>query len=120
MREKKPTLAIHRRRIAQFSLIEALRRKGGSVSAACEEVGISRQTHYNWYREDAHYRDLVDRLIEELEEDLNRWICARIRTDFKERNTEEMESELFVYGKKLIDRILAGENITFNYIKRHG
>ncbi len=41
-------------------MIEALEKSLGVVTTACKTVGISRQTHYEWLREDGQYRDAVD------------------------------------------------------------
>ena len=41
-------------------MIEALEKSLGVVTTACKSVGISRQTHYEWYKEDESYRKQVD------------------------------------------------------------
>lgn len=41
-------------------MIEALEKSLGVVTSACKTVGISRQTHYEWYKEDENYRAEVD------------------------------------------------------------
>ena len=41
-------------------MIEALEKSLGIVTAACKSVGIARQTHYEWYKEDESYRSRVD------------------------------------------------------------
>jgi len=41
-------------------MIEALEKSLGVVTTACKSVGIARQTHYEWYREDEAYRKQVD------------------------------------------------------------
>ena len=40
--------------------IQALTKALGVVKMACESVGISRQTHYNWLKEDAAYKTACD------------------------------------------------------------
>lgn len=37
-------------------MIEALERTLGVVTSACKNVGISRETHYRWMREDDQYK----------------------------------------------------------------
>lgn len=37
-------------------MIEALERSLGVVTSACKNVGISRETHYRWMREDDQYK----------------------------------------------------------------
>ena len=116
MRNKKPTLAIHRRRVAQFSLIEALRRKVGSVSAACEEVGISRQTHYNWYREYGDYREQVDRTIEEFQSNLNRGFSEQLRQNLKTGGKESLRTARTIWEPEVVKRIKRGETHEFNNV----
>jgi hypothetical protein len=52
-----------KRDIHKKAMLEALEASLGVVSTACKEVGISRETHYRWTREDEEYR----RSVEELE-----------------------------------------------------
>ena len=42
------------------AMIDALEKSLGIVSTACDMVGIARQTHYEWYKEDAEYKELAD------------------------------------------------------------
>ena len=46
------------------AMVEALTKALGVVKMACESVGISRQTHYNWLKEDAAYKAACDNLPE--------------------------------------------------------
>jgi hypothetical protein len=48
----------------KVAMIEALTKALGVVKMACESVGISRQTHYNWLKEDAAYKTACDNLPE--------------------------------------------------------
>ena len=41
-------------------LIEALEKSLGIVTPACKEVGVSRETFYRYYREDADFKAEVD------------------------------------------------------------
>lgn len=41
-------------------MIEALEKSLGIVTTACKQVGISRQTHYEWLREDENYKAAVE------------------------------------------------------------
>jgi len=43
-------------------MIEALEKSLGIVTAACKAVGISRDTHYRWMKEDAEYKAQVTEL----------------------------------------------------------
>lgn len=46
------------------SLLESLKECSGIVTFACEKVGLSRQTFYRWYREDAEFKERVDAINE--------------------------------------------------------
>ena len=46
------------------AMVEALTKALGVVKMACETVGISRQTHYNWLKEDAVYKEACKNLPE--------------------------------------------------------
>ena len=38
-------------------LLDSLKECSGIVTFACEKVGLSRQTFYRWYREDAEFKE---------------------------------------------------------------
>jgi len=42
------------------AMVEALEKSLGIVSTAAKQVGISRDTHYRWLKEDAEYKDQVE------------------------------------------------------------
>jgi hypothetical protein len=46
--------------ILKKQMIEALEKTLGVVTGACKKVGISRETHYRWLREDEEYKTLVN------------------------------------------------------------
>lgn len=46
--------------IHKKAMIDALEKSLGVVTTACKSVGIARQTHYEWYREDEDYKKSVD------------------------------------------------------------
>jgi len=46
------------------TMLEALERTLGIVSTACEKAGVSRQTHYNWLKDDPEYKAAVDQIQE--------------------------------------------------------
>lgn len=46
------------------TMLEALERSLGIVSTACEKAGVSRQTHYNWLKDDPEYKAAVDQIQE--------------------------------------------------------
>lgn len=51
-------------KLKKQKLLEALFDCNGVVTAACETVGIVRQTFYNYYNDDAEFREQVDSLSE--------------------------------------------------------
>ena len=42
------------------AMIAALENSLGIVTTACKEVGVSRESHYRWMREDASYKESVE------------------------------------------------------------
>ena len=48
--------------ITKKAMLEALEKSLGVVTSACKAVGISRETHYRWMREDSSYKESVDDL----------------------------------------------------------
>ena len=48
----------------KIAMIQALTKSLGVVKMACESVGISRQTHYNWIKDDEAYKQACDNLPE--------------------------------------------------------
>jgi hypothetical protein len=45
--------------INKKAMIDALEKSLGIVTSACKAVGISRETHYRWMREDEEYSESV-------------------------------------------------------------
>jgi len=45
--------------INKKAMINALEKSLGIVTSACKAVGISRETHYRWMREDEEYNESV-------------------------------------------------------------
>lgn len=48
--------------ITKKAMLQALEKSLGVVTSACKSVGISRETHYRWMKEDEAYRDSVKEL----------------------------------------------------------
>ena len=48
--------------ITKKAMIDALEKSLGIVTSACKAVGISRETHYRWLREDESYKQSVEDL----------------------------------------------------------
>lgn len=51
--------------ILKKAMVEALKKSLGIVSTACQNVEISRQTHYRWLSEDPEYKSQVEDITEE-------------------------------------------------------
>ena len=45
-------------------MIEALKSELGVVTAACEKVSISRETHYNWRKTDENYKEEAEAILD--------------------------------------------------------
>jgi len=60
-------------------MIEALEKSLGIVTTACKSVGISRDTHYRWLKEDKEYRikckDMENIAIDFVESQLHKQIA---------------------------------------------
>lgn len=50
--------------INKKGMIEALEKSLGIVTTACKAVGISRETHYRWMREDEVYKASVEAIAD--------------------------------------------------------
>jgi len=50
--------------ITKKAMVEALEKSLGIVTTACKSVGISRETHYRWLREDNNYKKEVEALAD--------------------------------------------------------
>ena len=48
--------------IHKKAMLDALEKSLGVVTSACKSVGIARQTHYEWMKEDILYKTAVDEL----------------------------------------------------------
>lgn len=48
--------------IQKKAMITALEKSLGVVTTACKQVGISRNTHYRWVKEDEDYKEAVEDL----------------------------------------------------------
>ena len=48
--------------ISKNAMLQALEKSLGVVTSACKSVGISRETHYRWMKEDAEYNASVREL----------------------------------------------------------
>lgn len=84
-------------------MIQALEKNLGIVSAAAENTGIHRSTHYAWYKEDEDYRKEVDsinnicldfaesKLFENIKKNRETSIIFYLKTRGKERGYIERQ-----------------------------
>ena len=78
------------------AMIEALEKSLGVVTTACKNVGIARNTHYLWMREDEAYREEVN-AIENIALD---FVESQLFKNIKDGKTSEMIFYLKTKGKK--------------------
>lgn len=57
-------MAKHNAKVYKEQLLIALEKNLGIVTAACKEVGISRDSYYDYYNKDAEFRRKVDDINE--------------------------------------------------------
>ncbi len=71
----------------QTRMLKALQASYCNVTRATKAVGITRQTHYNWYKNDQEYQDKVDDLKFECHEEFKDLVMEGIVKKLKEGNT---------------------------------
>ncbi len=61
-------------------MMECLKKSMGNITLACESSGVSRQTHYDWLKDDENYKkandDLPDIILDFLENALYKKVQA--------------------------------------------
>lgn len=62
-------------------MLEALGKSLGIVSTACIKVGIARQTHYRWLKEDEEYVRLCNECIEQKRDFIETTLLSAIQKD---------------------------------------
>lgn len=78
------------------AMIEALERSLGVVTTACNIVGVSRETHYRWMREDSEY----SRAVVELENVALDFAESQLHKQIQEGNTATIIFYLKTKGKR--------------------
>ena len=53
-------LKVDKTEATKAAMLTALENSLGIVTTACKEVGVSRESHYRWMREDASYKESVE------------------------------------------------------------
>lgn len=78
------------------AMIEALQASLGIVKTACQEVGIVRQTHYNWMEADPEYKAAV----ESIAEDAIDFVESKLHQKINEGDTTSIIFFMKTKGKK--------------------
>ena len=97
--------------IKKQAMIEALTDSLGVVTIACKKVGIARNTHYEWYKEDENYRNAVDDLADVALD----FAESMLHKQIQEKDTTATIFYLKTKGKKrgYIERTEVDANIKF-------
>ena len=77
-------------------MIEALEKSLGIVTSACKNVGISRNTHYTWMKQDDVYKESV----EDIENIALDFAESQLHKQIKEGNTSGTIFYLKTKGKR--------------------
>jgi|TARA_R110000744_G_scaffold132570_2_gene240772 hypothetical protein len=78
------------------AMIEALEKSLGIVTSACKNVGISRNTHYTWMKQDDVYKESV----EDIENIALDFAESQLHKQIKEGNTSGTIFYLKTKGKR--------------------
>ena len=91
-------------------MIEALTKSLGVVTIACKEVGIARNTHYDWYKEDEEYKQAVDDLSDVALD----FVESMLHKQIQDKDTTATIFYLKTKGKKrgYIERSEVDTNVT--------
>lgn len=101
---------------AQRRMICALYNQLGNIELALEEAGVSRQNHSNWLKENRSYLRACRRKLNSAQNDFNALVSRRICEAFRSGDKEAIAATRFVYDEQVINRVLAGEIVKFNYL----
>lgn len=63
--ERKNYPAARSRIAAQKQSFLTILAKNGIIEAACQKIGVARQTYYRWRKEDSNFRQLADKAVRE-------------------------------------------------------
>lgn len=108
MQDEAKDTATLRRKQRQQQFLALLIEESGLVSYACERMGISRQTHYNWFRTDAEYRRDFQKAATEARERRYRNVCESAFAAVR-RGNQQMQRFIRTYhGEDALKAILAG------------
>jgi hypothetical protein len=96
--------------IKKRAMIEALTKTLGNVAAACKQLSIVRQTHYNWLESDQEYATSVANIQESAID----FVEGMLFTQIKEGNITAIIFYLKTIGKKrgYIEKVESSLEIT--------
>jgi len=92
----------------QARMLKALEASYGNVSRAAKATRITRQTHYNWYRQDEAYAEKVNLLKHECHEEFKDLVREGIRKKVIEGNTTILA---LCYRTLFNEKVMANEEI---------
>lgn len=97
--------------IQKKAMIEALEKSLGIVTSACKSVGISRNTHYTWLKQDEEYKEAV----EDIENIALDFAESQLHKQIKEGNTAGTIFYLKTKGKNrgYVERTEVQQETTF-------
>lgn len=72
--------------VKKEAMLKSLQNHSGRVSKAAKAIQITRQTHYNWYKEDEVYRNQVDNIKYECFEELGELVLDSVIAKLNEGN----------------------------------
>lgn len=115
---RKRTRSKNKLKDEQRRFLFALKENIAKVSLASYETGISRQSHYNWLKENSYYKEEFERIKNEEENEFNvnfsKAICENLTTGNKELAYDVGR----LWGEDVLNRILGGEELILNVIDR--
>ena len=81
-------------KVKKKAMIEALTKTLGNVSEACIQVGMSRNTHYEWVKDDPEYAEAVENIDVRCHE----FVESKLKEQIKKGNM----TAIIFYLKKLV------------------
>lgn len=99
-------------------MLRALQTNLCRVSKAAEIVGITKQTHYNWYKNDEEYRNSVDNIKYESFEEFGDLVFNAVLKKINEGNTAVINRCFFTLFAKWAEQMTRTNPYTPKIIPR--
>jgi hypothetical protein len=106
------------------AMLRALQANFGRVSKAAQAAEITKQTHYNWYKNDEEYRNSVDNIKYECYEEFGDLVFNAVLKKLEEGNTSVINKCFFTLFAKWAEQ-MAMDNpyrpkltMKFNYVNK--